>query len=162
MEDGHDPALAALGPLSAQGGDAGLLEDGLTRHIPGQQDDARVDQTRDLEHIRTIEFDLGVGRFAECFSIVTGRQAEDRVGDVHVRFGVEVRRFKDFIQQLSRAPDERLAFDIFLGSRRFTDDEQLRPRVAAADDDVRARVRQRIILQSADRAENFIKGGILI
>jgi hypothetical protein len=45
---------------------------------------------------------------------------------------------KDLVEHLTGTSDKRFPLDVFLGSRRFADDQQLRIRVPAADDDVRA------------------------
>jgi hypothetical protein len=77
MEDRHDPSPIDLCPLSAQTGDAGLFEDGLTGYIPGQQDHMRVNQADDLKDIWAVIFNFLIGGFPKGFPIFSRRQSKN-------------------------------------------------------------------------------------
>ena len=58
MKDRHEPISVVQYPLSAQGGNARLVEDGLTGYVSCQQDHVRVYQANDLKYIWAVILDL--------------------------------------------------------------------------------------------------------
>src|SRR5205823_2767891 len=69
---------------------------------------------------------------------VARRPALDHVGDVHVAAAQSHAAGDDLGQQLAGAADERFALAIFLLSRAFADEHELRLGLADAEHDLRA------------------------
>ena len=67
---------------------------------------------------------------------ISGRPAFDHVANVHV-FAPHPASFDDFVEQLTRLADERLALPIFVGTRHFADEHQPSIGVADAEDGLR-------------------------
>src|SRR6188474_3329440 len=87
MENWHDPATIHFRPFSAQARDPSLFQHGLTCHISGQQNNARIDQSDDLKDEWTVIIDFLIGWFSKGFSIRPRRHSKDRVCDVDIFFG---------------------------------------------------------------------------
>ena len=68
---------------------------------------------------------------------IFGRAALHHVRDVNV-FAAQAHRFDHLREQLPGAPDERLALRVFVATRAFADENQVRLGISHAEDDFRA------------------------
>lgn len=92
MKNRHEPTPVRLNPFAAQRGDARLLQNGLTRHIAGQQNNQRVDEAYDLKNKGAIERNLFIVRLAEVRPVRAGRQPKNGIDDIRVVLGIKFRR----------------------------------------------------------------------
>lgn len=159
MEDGHEPALILLEPLAAKFGDAGLAKKGFAGDVAGEEDDLGVDEADDVEEVGFVGGDFQGGGFAEGFAVFARWKAEDGVGDEEVFVGVPAACFENLVEEFSGAPDEGFAFDVFFGAGGFADEHEFGLGVAAADDDVGARVGEGVVGHGVHFLEEFIEGG---
>ena len=90
------------------------------------------------DHLRANEGELaqqkrltGV-RFVALRSTISGWPALDDVCDINV-FAFQTNRHDDLVEQLTRTPYEGTAAGVFVGARTFTDEHQLRVRVALSE-----------------------------
>src|SRR5437867_11738940 len=92
---------------------------------------------------------------------VLRRPALDDVGNVHVLSPEPHPLGDDLGQQLPGAPDERLALDVLVATRRLPDEHQPRPGVADPEHDVRAMRRELAAVTVADRLAQLGEGARL-
>src|SRR6266508_1083611 len=125
----HAGAVGNL-PAAAELGDRVFgSEDRLCRECAERHDHLRRDQTDLL-----IEEGAARGDFVFLRVPVVGRAAAHRVDDVDLLAG-RPHRLDDLRQQLSGGSHERQPLLVFLATRRFADEHQVRFRVSGAEDD---------------------------
>ncbi len=113
------------------------------RHLSSEQA-LRGDATDTEDHVRSHELDLpaqirqALRGFLLARIAVVRRPALQHVRDVHLA-ALEPGGRQHRIQELARAPDERLALAVLFGAGRLADHHQARPPVAGAEHGLRAR-----------------------
>ena len=129
----HDPVLDR--PLAVLPADLEIGPDEAHRGDPPQTD----------KDLRAYELDLMLQpRAAGGDLLLRGvtilrRTAFDGIGDINIRFPVEIHRGEVFIEQLPPAADERLTLKVFILAGSFADEEDPRFLRTDAENDVVAR-----------------------
>src|SRR5690606_13545145 len=113
-DEGDAVEVVELAPEARQRG--GPPEEAVAGALAHGQEQLRPDEGGLLVEDREVGLDLGRERVA-----VVRRAALEDVRDVDL-VALEVDRFEDLVEELPRAPDERLAEAVLVGPRRLTDD----------------------------------------
>ena len=130
-----------------------LAREQLGREVAERRHDLRLDQLDLAEEVALAGLDLVRSRVA-----VARRPALEHVGDVDVT-ALEPDPGEQLVEQLAGLADERVALLVLVEAGRLADEHQVGLRVADAEDDLRAALREAAARAARDLARERLELG---